>query len=618
MSTADIPFREVPYLPVKLNVDRRPDGTIYLENGQPLKSCPPHMLAPLVHWAGQAPDRVWLAERFGAGSAAEGWDKLTYADGLSAVRGLAQGFLEVGAGQDTPLMILSGNSISNALIMYAAMWTSTPAVPVTPAYALLSQDLGRLKYIVDLTQPKFIYVEDGKAYQRALNGLDLEGRIVIYKEEAPEGCEAVSFEDFMRTPTVSVDKAYADLKPETVAKYLMTSGSTGEPKAVINTHRMVAANVKMIRSIWDEARLEEITGGPQVMCNFLPWSHTYGAHSILHNMLDWGGTLYIDEGAPTPQRLPAMIRNLKDVSPTQHTTVPAAWAALATELEQDNPLAESFFSRLISMAYGGASMGQDIYERIQAVAIRVTGKRISLSAGYGATETSPTASNVHWPNDRMGLIGLPLPGNTFKMVPASEKMELRVKGVNITPGYFRDPERTREAFDEEGYYRLGDAVRFVDPDHPERGLAFDGRTAEEFKLANGTWVAAGTVRVQAVSAIGGALSDAAVCGLNRNDIRLLGFLNEAWCRRRAGEKLSLEALTRHPDIIEEIQKGLHTYNAAHPNISARISCVRVQVKPPSLDDGEITEKGYLNQSRIQTTRQTEIEALYSGEGIMLP
>jgi feruloyl-CoA synthase len=208
------------------------------------------------------------------------------------------------------------------------------------------------------------------------------------------------------------------------------------------------------------------------MCNFLPWSHTYGAHSILHNMLDWGGTLYIDEGAPTPARLPAMIRNLKDVPTTQHTTVPAAWAALATELERDQELADAFFSRLVCMAYGGASMGQDIYERIQAVAVRTTGERISLSAGYGATETAPTASNVHWPNDRMGLIGLPLPGNTFKMVPNGEKMELRVKGVNITPGYYRNPDKTAEAFDEEGYYKLGDAVKFVDPDNPERGLAF--------------------------------------------------------------------------------------------------------------------------------------------------
>ena len=609
--TVHIPFREVPYLPLKLKVDRRPDGTIYLENGNPLKACPPHMLAPLVKWAAEVPDRIWLAERPKEGG--EGWREVTYAQGLATVKRLAQGLLDAGGGPDAPLMILSANSIDHALIKYAALWAGSPVVPVTPAYALLSEDLGRLKYIDQLIGPKFIYVEDGAAYQRSLDGMGMEGRIVIHGGDAPERCEAVRFEQFGRSPGADVDAAYDRLTPETVASFMMTSGSTGEPKAVINLHSMVACNARMIRSVWDEKRLDEITGGPQVMCNFLPWSHTYGAHSILHNMLDWGGTLYIDEGAPTPARLPAMIRNLKDVPTTQHTTVPAAWTALATELEHDQDLAEAFFSRIIVMAYGGASMGQDIYERIQAVAVRTTGERISLSAGYGATETAPTASNVHWPNDRMGLIGLPLPGNTFKMVPVGEKMELRVKGVNITPGYYRNPEKTAEAFDEEGYYRLGDAVKFVDPENPERGLAFDGRTAEEFKLSNGTWVSAGTVRVQAVAATGGALSDAVVCGLNQTDITLLGFLNEAWCRRHVGEALPLEDLARHPKVIDHIRTSLQAHNRHHPNASARIARILLQPVPPRADAGEITEKGYLNQSRTQDLRKAEVQRLYCGD-----
>jgi len=607
--TAHIPFREVPYLPLKLKVDRRDDGTIYLDNGNPLKTCPPHMLAPLVKWASEAPDRIWLAERPKEGG--EGWREVTYAQGLATVKRLAQGFLDAGGGPDSPLMILSANAIDNALIKYAAMWAGSPVVPVTPAYALVSEDLGRLKYIDRLIEPKFIYVEDGAAYQRALDGMGMDGRLVIHGGEAPERCDAIRFEQFGRAPGPETDAAYDRLTPDTVASFMMTSGSTGEPKAVINLHSMVACNARMIRSVWDEERLDEITGGPQVMCNFLPWSHTYGAHSILHNMLDWGGTFYIDEGAPTPARLPAMIRNLKDVPTTQHTTVPAAWAALATELERDQELADVFFSRLVCMAYGGASMGQDIYERIQAVAVRTTGERISLSAGYGATETAPTASNVHWPNDRMGLIGLPLPGNTFKMVPNGEKMELRVKGVNITPGYYRNPEKTAEAFDEEGYYKLGDAVKFVDPENPERGLAFDGRTAEEFKLSNGTWVSAGTVRVQAVAATGGALSDAVVCGLNQADITLLGFLNEAWCQRLVGEALPMEDLARHPKVIEQVRIGLQEHNRHHPNPAARIARVLLQPLPPRADAGEITEKGYINQSRTQDLRQADVDKLYA-------
>ncbi len=611
--TAHIPFREVPYLPLKLKIDRRPDGTIYLDSGHPLKAHPPHMLAPLVKWGAERADQVWLAERWPEDPAADDWRRMTYADGLAAVRRIAAAFLSEGAGQDAPVMILSKNSIDNALVMYAAMWASSPAVPVTPAYATLSQDLLRFRYIDQLTTPKFIYVEDGNEYQRALDSLDLTGRLVIYSRNAPDVPRAVSLEDFARQAGPAVDEAYARLTPKTVAKYMLTSGSTGEPKAVINTHGMVAANAKMIRSVWNEERLDAITGGPQVMVNFLPWSHTYGTHSILHNMLDWGGTLYICQGAPTLARLPEMIRNLKEIPTTQHTTVPQAWAALATALEQDDALAEVFFSRLTSMAYGGASMGQDIYERIQEVAVRVTGERISLSAGYGATETSPTASNVHWPNDRMGLIGLPLPGNTFKLVPAGEKLELRVKGVNVTPGYFRNPEKTAEAFDEEGYYKLGDAVKFVDPGQPERGLAFDGRTVEEFKLASGTWVSAGAVRVAAVAACGGALSDAVVCGLNKDEIGLLGFLNLAWCQRLVGEALPADQLIAHPKVQDAVKAGLAAHNKAHPNAAARIARILLQPQEPRADLGEITEKGYINQSRTQALRADQLDLLYAAD-----
>ncbi|MEM1151577.1 MAG: AMP-binding protein, partial [Pseudomonadota bacterium] len=385
---------------------------------------------------------------------------------------------------------------------------------------------------------------------------------------------------------------------------------TGEPKAVINTHGMIASNAKMIRSVWDVDRLEALSGGPQVMINFLPWSHTYGANAILHSMTDWGGSLYIDWGAPTPAKLPEMLRNMADVSPTQHTTVPAAWAALATELENNAALAETFFKRLFVMAYGGASMGQDIYERIQKVAVATTGERISLSAGYGATETAPTLSNVHWPNDTMGLIGLPLPGCEMKLAPVGEKLECRVRGPHITPGYYRNPEKTAEAFDDEGFYRMGDAVRFVDPQDPSRGLAFDGRLAEEFKLANGTWVSAGTVRVKVVEAVDGPLSDVVVCGLNKDRIALLGFLNETWCQRSVGEALALEQLCHHPKVIEAIANGIQAYNRANPNAARNISAISLQSDPPRAESGEITEKGYINQSKVQSLRAEAVAALY--------
>jgi len=620
MTTSHIPFREIPYLPLKQTVERRDDGSILLTNGQPLKAHPKHMLEPFVKWAEESGAAIWLAQRDPVDPSTDGWQACTYAAALRRIRELAQGFLDAGAGPDAPVMILSRNTIDHALIMYGAMLAGSPVVPVTPAYALLSKDFARLNYVDELVEPKFIYVEDGAQYQRGLDGMKVGGRTVIYSRNAPAGYEAVSLDYFAAAPTSAVDEAYNRLTPQTVAKYMLTSGSTGEPKAVINTHEMIAANAKMIRSVWDEPKLDALTAktarGPepgQVMINFLPWSHTYGANAILHNMTDWGGTLYLDWGAPTPERLPEMLRNLKEVSPTQHTTVPAAWTAIATAIEQDDQLAETFFKRVVSMAYGGASMGQDIYERIQAVAVRITGERISLSAGYGATETAPTASNVHWPNDTMGLIGNPLPGNTFKLVPNAGKMELRVKGVNVTPGYFRNPEKTAEAFDEEGFYRLGDAVRFVDPDNPIKGLAFDGRTAEEFKLGSGTWVSAGTVRVNVVEAVDGPLADAVVCGLNQDDICLLGFLNQTWCQREIGEDLSLAELRQHPKIVSAVSDGIARYNAANPKASARIARMILQPDAPRSDAGEITEKGYINQMKAQALREADVERLYCGD-----
>lgn len=607
---ADIPFREVPYLPLKLTVKNRPDGSVLLENGHPLKPSPPNMLAPIIHWANEAPSRVWLSQRCPDGHH-DRWDTVTYRDALARIRSIAQGFLNEGAGPDYPVMILSRNSIENALVMYGAMLAGSPVVPVTPAYALLSKDFSRLNYIDKLTHPKIIYVDDGEQYQRGLNGMEIADRLILYRKNQPIRCRSLSLEEFSRQPTGDVETSYRHLNPDTVAKYMLTSGSTGEPKAVINTHGNISANAKMIRSVWDEERLAQVTGDIQVMCNFLPWSHTYGANAILHNLTDWGGTLFIDWGAPTKDRLAEMLRNLEDVSPTQHTTVPAAWAALATEFERNKTLAKSFFKNIVVMAYGGASMGQDIYERIQSVAVATTGKRISLSAGYGATETSPTASNVHWPNDTMGLIGLPLPGNSFKLVQYGEKTELRIKGVNVTPGYYRNSKKTAESFDDEGYYKIGDAVRFVDPSNPELGLAFDGRTAEEFKLSSGTWVSTGTVRVKVIESVDGALLDVVVCGLNKTEICLLGFLNEEWCRRFVGEELELIELVNHPAIIENIIDGLKRYNSNFPNNSTRIARVILQNRMPQLDLGEITEKGYINQNKTLEFRSRDVERLYA-------
>ena len=602
---AEIPFREVPYLPVRLRVDRDDRGQIYLTNENPLRPGPSHMLAPVIYWAATAPDRLWLAQRDPVDPGASGWQRLSYGEGLKRVRAIAAGLLELGLRPGRPLMILSRNSIEHALVMYAALMIGAPVCPVTPVGPRTQAHPERLAAADALVSPAAFFVEEAADYAHAAGVLGTD-RPVIAARGAGASHSLAALEAVK--PDGKVDLGHDAVAPDTHAKYLLTSGSTGHPKAVVLTHGNIATNVKMIRSVWDVERLEEISG-QQVMCSFLPWSHSLGANAILHSMTDWGGALYIDWGAPQPGKVETMVANLRDVAVTQHTTVPAAWAALATALETDRAMAENFFSRLLVMSYGGAAMGQDLYERIQRVAVEVTGERISLSAGYGATETTPTASNVHWPNDTMGLLGLPVPGSRFKLAPVAGKMELRCKGPHIMAGYLNDPERTAAAFDEDGWLKLGDAVRFADPEQPEKGLAFDGRLAEEFKLANGSWVSCGMVRQAAVSACDGLLSDVVVCGESRDAIALIGFPDWACCRERLGASVQTSA---DEALRQAVGEALQAYNRSHNQPTRRIGRILLDDVPPDPSLGEITEKGYLNQVRLRETRADLVARLYSG------
>lgn len=602
------PFRDAPYVQRRLRVTRRADSSVLLDNDNPLRGVARHAIEPLAFWAAAAPQRKAIAQRAADGS----WEIWSYAAVFAAVRALGEAFADLGLGPEAPLMILSRNSVEHALATYGAMLAHAPVCPVTPAYSLLAKDHERLRAIVRLIQPRAVFVEDGALFQRALEGGGFGDLPVIYARNAPQGFRGIAFADLQATaPSRRVNQLYEMLTHDHVCKYLLTSGSTGAPKAVINTHRMLCANAAMIRSIIDPVAELALPEEQTVICNFLPWSHTFGANAILHLTFTSGGVFYVDWGAPTPDRFAETLRNLKEVSPTQHTTVPAGWAMIATELEKDPAFAANFFKDLRVMAYGGAAMGQDLYERIQAMAIAVTGHRITLSAGYGATETAPTVSNVHWLNDRMGLIGLPIPASTMKLVPNGDKYELRVKGPHITPGYLHDPERTAQAFDEEGFYKLGDAVRFADPHDPEQGLAFAGRIAEEFKLASGTWVSAGKVRVDVVTACGGVLADAVICGLNEPYIAILGFLNLPYCQRLVGAPLSNAELAAHPAVIAAVEAGLAAHNRDNPNQAARIARAALLTGQPRLDNGEITDKGYLNQARCRDEYDAAAAALFA-------
>lgn len=603
--TSKPPFREPNYVERKVDVEHRPDGSIVLRNPHPLRDVPDNLIAPFRRWAAEAPERVWLGMRRPAKEGFGEWELLTYKDAERKIAAIAQALLDRGLGQATPLMILSGNSIEHALITYGAMLAGVPVAPVSPSYSTMSSAFDKLKYVFELIEPRMIFMQAGAPFERALGSLDLGGIELV----SVDGSHGTRFADLLATtPGDAVEAAYARLNDDMIAKYMLTSGSTGMPKAVIMTARMMCVNAVMPKSVTRAEENEE----PPVLLNWLPWNHCFGANAILNNLTVAGGTLYIDGGRPVPGGFAETVQNLREIAPTNFSSVPAGFTMLVDELEKDDALARHFFSRLRTLAYGGAALSQDLYERVQQVAIRITGERIVFSSGYGATETAPTIMNVHWATERMGLIGLPLPGVEIKLAPVGQKMEVRARGACITPGYHKNPEKTRDAYDEEGFYRLGDGARFVDPDRPEEGLVFDGRTAEDFKLSTGTWVSAGKLRVDALAFTNGLLNDALVAGLDRDYIGILGFPNLGACRAAAGEpELGPEELVRHPAVLERLAEGLRAHNKDNPGSSTRIQRALLMVEPPSVDAGELTDKGYINQSVSLGRRAALVEKLYA-------
>ncbi len=450
------PFRDPKYVERRVEVERRADGSILLRNPHPLREAPANLIAPIRKWATEAPDRVWLGKRLPAKEGFGDWDLLTYAQANAKVNAIAQALLDRGLDQTSPVMILSGNSIEHALMTYGAILAGVPVAPVSPSYSTMSSDFDKLRYVFDLVEPKVIFVQEAAPFARGLAALPLDGVELV----TVDGSLGTPFQSLLdTTPGAAVEESLARLNYDMVAKYLFTSGSTGMPKAVITTQRMMCVNSVMPRSV----NVEEEGDEPPVLLNWLPWNHCFGGNAILNNLLVSGGTLYIDGGRPVPGGFAETIQNLREIAPTAYSNVPAAYTMLVDELESDEALARNFFSRLRTLAYGGAALSQDLYERIQQVAIRVAGERIVFSSGYGATETAPTICNVHWPTERMGLLGLPLPGIELKLAPVGEKLEVRVRGDCITKGYHKNPAKTAEAYDDEGFYRLGDGARFVDP-----------------------------------------------------------------------------------------------------------------------------------------------------------
>jgi feruloyl-CoA synthase len=571
------PFRDARYAPRRLEVDERPGGELILTNPSPYETKFQTMTAALEHWALKAPARVWLAERSGGG-----WRTITFGEARDKVATIAANLMAMGVVRLEPLLILAHNGIDHALIAYAAMSQGMPIAPVSPQYGYRNANPQRLARALEVLKPACVYTDDADLFAEGLGQPGLAGLPVIAsKSRHPRH---IPFERLLKG-RMEVSAA----KPSDPAKYLLTSGSTGHPKAVICTHRTISLNSAQITACFRDP-------DPPVMVHSAPWSHSLGANSILHYALHRGGTLYIDNGQPTAARFGETIENLKEVSPTYQNMVPAGWTLFAEALEKDAALARKFFARVRLLQYGGAALSQPVADRIQAVAVRTVGEKISFSSGYGATETGPTACNVHWHNDRMGMIGLPIPGTSVRLVPQAGKLDFRVKGPQITPGYLGRPEASAAAFDDEGYYRIGDAARFVDPSDPAQGMVFDGRLSENFKLSTGAFVGVGDLRIGVVGAIGDAVTDAVVCGENRDGVGVLLYPNPKKHRI---------------DLAEQVRAGIEAYNRAGQGAGGRVWRALILPDGPDAAHGEITDKGYIAQALARDLRGEAIVKLFS-------
>jgi len=598
-------LRPVRLGPADYVIEHRADGAIILRSPPPLERYPDKITQRLEHWANAAPDRIFLAKRDAAG----GWRTVTYAQALSQVRALAQALLQRPLSVERPIAILSGNDIEHALLGLAAMFAGIPYAPISVPYSLMSSDFGKLKSIIANLTPGLVFAADGTTFGRAIDAAVPPGVEVVVTANPPGNRPSTLFADLLRTePTPAVEAAHASVKPDDVAKILFTSGSTGYPKGVINTHRMIAANQAMIR-----AGLQFVGDEPPVIVDWLPWNHTFGSNHNFYLVLDNGGSLYIDEGRPLPGAIAATARNLKEISPTIYFNVPKGYEMLLPHLRADADLRQNFFRRLKVLFYAGAALQQYTWDELQQMSVATCGERIIFIASIGSTETSPLALACNWDYPLPGNIGLPAPGVELKLLPNEGKLEARLKGANITPGYWRRPDLTAEAFDAEGYYKIGDALKFVDPADPGKGLLFDGRLAEDFKLATGTWVSAGALRAQFVDHCAPLVRDAVIAGADRDDIAVLVFPDIEACRALAelAADVPATAVLADANVRHEFACRMNALARHNPGSSTRICRAILMAEPPSLDAGEATDKGSTNQRAVLSRRAALVEALYA-------
>ncbi|SHE47812.1 trans-feruloyl-CoA synthase [Lampropedia hyalina DSM 16112] len=605
------PIIESDYRPVAIgtpgaDIQRDADGIWHIRPQEVLQSYPARLTDRVVQGARNFPERTLVAERGLDGQ----WVCISYAEMLTRIRSIGQWLLDQGLSVQRPLLVLPGNSLEHIQLMLAAMYVGIPYSPVSPAYSLVATDYGKLAHIVGMVTPGAVYVDEAGPFAPAIAGaIATDVTVVAGKGQLP-GRTIVPFGDLLATTPVSADAANAEVGPDTIAKFLFTSGSTKLPKAVVTTQRMLCANQQMLLQTFPFLKDE-----PPVLIDWLPWNHTFGGSHNVGIALYNGGTYYIDDGQPTPKRFAQTLRNLREISPTMYFNVPKAWEDLTFALEQDQELRDRFFERIKVFFVAGAALSQAAWDRLDRVTESHCGHRIRMMVGLGMTETSPSCLFSTGEVIGAGYVGLPAPGCEVKLVPLDGKLEARMRGPHVMPGYWRSPEQTREAFDEEGYYRTGDALRFVNEYHLEHGLVFDGRIAEDFKLSSGTFVSVGPLRAKVITQGAPYVQDVVVAGANRDDIGLLIFGRANECRQLSGldEGADLFSVVTHPVVREFFQDLLMQLNQSATGSANRIAWIRLLETLPSIDHHEVTDKGSINQRAVLTRRSDLVEELYTNQ-----